>query len=343
MSQEIDKLSSDELMMVVKKLDSRGFENLRVSCRTRPRFEEFLKNMDHQLENFEIDIVKNRLIEVLYGRSNRHAVIFDYDDRRELKDVSIGLKSNAKKAAALIHKSLLIPHYEGGYKLQPTSRMIYSRRGRKLCPMEKFYNQPEAAFCTSIIIHERVAIMPKHCNRNFYPDQMRLVFGFWNDQNSDPLMIDSNNVLEIEEVVDDDKEDLSFLILKGAANAVHIQTRFGVPQKNQNVYLAGYPGTETNHNRIPLKVVDNAKVQSLSGTRFTADLDVFRGNSGSPVFNGDELIGMFISVFSDHFASFNKECDISCYCDHGDRCHFATCLSMKYIATKLTEVLKKKL
>ena len=54
----------------------------------------------------------------------------------------------------------------------------------------------------------------------------------------------------------------------------------GKAAKDTLVYALGYP------TGLPLKLAGNATVQSVSGTAyFTANLDTFAGNSGSPVFN----------------------------------------------------------
>ena len=297
----------------------------RVKCGRLRELKVLLESKGLLLPELSLSDLKN-----LFKDSESFIAIFGEDNRKELYELSSSKIINAKKAAAIIHKSLLKDNGTS-YTIIPSGKMIYSRRGRKLCSWESFYGQPEAAYCTSCALHERIAIMPKHSNRHFYPEQMRLVYGFWNDAVSDPLQIPKENVIEITKVINDPSEDLSFLILNDPVSKDRLVSKYAEPKQGQQIYVSGYPGTSRDFNRIPLKVADNAKVRKVYSTKFESDLDVFRGNSGSPVFNNDNFIGMFISVPSDHFTPFSNNCDLSCYCDEKDFCDHAVCISSDYI------------
>lgn len=305
---------------------------IRIKCGQRTKLKKFLERNNILPSEISFTELKNLLID-----NKLFKAIFGPDNRKELHEIHADKIEAATKAAAIIHESLL-KEDSLGYTIIPSGQMIFSGRGRKLCEFENFYGQPEAAYCTSCALHERIAIIPKHATRNFFPDQMRLVYGFWNDGVNSPLQIPKENVKRIERVIDDPSDDLSFLILKDPVGADQIITKHKKPKQGQNIFVSGYPGTAREFNRIPLKIAGNAEVKKVNNTRFQADLDIFKGNSGSPVFNDEHFIGMFISVPSDHFAPFSRHCDLSCYCDESDSCAYAVCINSDYIISKMPQI-----
>jgi len=74
-----------------------------------------------------------------------------------------------------------------------------------------------------------------------------------------------------------------------------------IPPRSQKKVEIGQPVTMIGHPRgLPAKVAPNAKILSTSDATFAADLDAYRGNSGSPVFNQHhEVVGMLIAEHLD--------------------------------------------
>jgi len=67
--------------------------------------------------------------------------------------------------------------------------------------------------------------------------------------------------------------------------------RFEAPRLGRRVYTLGYPGG------LPLKLADGATISSVAEGVFRTDLDTFRGNSGSAVFDAEShaLLGIVVA------------------------------------------------
>ncbi len=101
------------------------------------------------------------------------------------------------------------------------------------------------------------------------------------------------------------------------------------------LYAAGYPSG------LPLKIVNGGKVlRNENSHSFDSDLDIFQGNSGSPVFDG--ITGKVIGITSHGHEDYARDpddvnCKIPRVCNPGDNCHLSTASRV----SNLMEVLKK--
>ncbi|MCG2724712.1 MAG: serine protease [Elusimicrobia bacterium] len=62
------------------------------------------------------------------------------------------------------------------------------------------------------------------------------------------------------------------------------------------LFVIGYP------NGLPVKIAGNAEIRSVHNDYFAANLDTFRGNSGSPVFNAETYLieGILVDGVGDY-------------------------------------------
>ena len=101
---------------------------------------------------------------------------------------------------------------------------------------------------------------------------------------------------------------------------------FGKPNKGDELVVIGHPSG------MPLKISDNAYISSFTNNIFfTANLDTFTGNSGSPVFskhlvkrNGKlvpQVEGILVRGDRDYIYDPEKRCSYIHWCDKNKGCH----------------------
>jgi V8-like Glu-specific endopeptidase len=158
----------------------------------------------------------------------------------------------------------------------------------KLCRKEAYYDEPVAASCTAFVIGSDLVATAGHCVGG--AGSSRIVFGYKELKDASgahaQLVIPNSQVYRVSQVVaqkaDPSGSDFAILKLdreiKDHAPLV-LETSIP-PTQGGFVYVLGHPSG------LPLKLADNATIQAISANGFfTANLDTFGGNSGSPVFS----------------------------------------------------------
>jgi len=218
-------------------------------------------------------------------------VVYGRDDRIEVSQSSPLWQSKAKSVAVMVQKSDFI-----GSSLPPrtfkeanTSRDEETGFEISLCKGTKFGDQPNPATCTGFLIAPDLLVTAGHCMSE--PDACETnqwVFDFQTDKNGKvSLDIPSERIFSCKKIIrnmanNDNGLDFTLVQLDRVAKGrpileVNIADHVGV---GDDLVLIGSPVG------LPLKVAPGAKVRNDDEvTFFTATLDSFMGNSGSPVFN----------------------------------------------------------
>ena len=180
----------------------------------------------------------------------------------------------------------------------------------KLCPGEKFAEQPIGAFCSGTLVGKDLVLTAGHCITDEAScADARFVFGYNIDGagKAAKTTVPSKDVYGCKKIVgrDLDKEHSGYiglalniakyiLNLAGPDYAVVQLDRpvegrqplpinrkvFDKPKADEPVFVIGHPVG------LPVKVAGGAKVRKYGFKAFfTTDLDTFGGNSGSAVFN----------------------------------------------------------
>ncbi len=174
-----------------------------------------------------------------------------------------------------------------------------------LCPGEPFRDQPTGAFCSGSLVGDDMVITAGHCIAN--EDKCldtRIIFGFAvTAPGSDAVTkVPQSEVYSCKKIVQ------RFLGTEAGANVPvghDVGTDYALIQLDRKVL--NHPPLQVNRAQqlvngtglviighpagLPLKVAGNASVRrSFRVGYFTADLDAFCGNSGSPVFNASTLL-----------------------------------------------------
>jgi len=160
-----------------------------------------------------------------------------------------------------------------------------------LCRDESYYDEPSLADCTAFVVPSAssdLVATAGHCVP--LAGSARVVFGFRELKDSSGIhaqvVIPNSQVYRVAQVIAQKAEpsgsDFAILRLDRPIkdHAPLTLDSDGKPEKGSFVYTLGHPSG------LPIKLADNATIQSVSDSGyFTANLDTFGGNSGSPVFS----------------------------------------------------------
>jgi len=225
-------------------------------------------------------------------RDDRRKDEFYSDERLDLFDISNGrVHRNALSTAAVCMSLDLLPCGSSYFQLKVKN---YGQTF-KLHESELFYNQPIAAgpMCTGVLVGEDVIATAAHFANERNVTGLCFVFDFVMMDPITPVeQIPADNIykgVEILERVHNPEGDWTLVKLdrKVTGREVAVLSRRDI-FTGQPVYMVGHPCG------LPSKYAPGASVGEISGSYFLADLDVYSGNSGSPVFCAEthELIGI---------------------------------------------------
>jgi hypothetical protein len=210
-------------------------------------------------------------------------LVYGTDHRREYYQVTDArYRAVADATAAMVSRSSLTA-VTGGYRLN-TSTMYGSAYG--LCTSEPYRTQPSSADCTVFQVGTDLIATAGHCVDASTCASTAFAFGFrMDDATTVRSTFPTNDVYFCSQVlvsVETTSDDYAVVRVDRpivGRNPLPIR-RSGTIALGAAVAVAGHPAG------IPLKIADGATVRSNSRTKyFSANLDTYGGNSGSPVFN----------------------------------------------------------
>jgi V8-like Glu-specific endopeptidase len=176
-----------------------------------------------------------------------------------------------------------------------------------LCEYEPFRQQPIAScrLCTGFLVKEDVIATAGHCADEKNVTELRIVFGFKMLGLSTPVTwIPNENIYNgvkiIHRVYDPKGSGADWELIKLDRKVVGqsvVKLSDQAFYRDQPVYILGHPCW------LPLKYTSGAQVRGITEDCFSADLNVYCGNSGSPVFdcNTHEVIGIVVRGDSQDF------------------------------------------
>ncbi len=206
------------------------------------------------------------------------------------------IKKNADSIAAIFLEDNLVKKEKG------FSTLKHKNYGKtfNLCDFEPFYNQPIAAgrLCTGFLVKDDMIATAGHCADENSAAELRIVFGFKMLGLSTPVAwIPNENIYKgikiIHRVYDPKGKGPDWELIK-LDRKVEGHAVVKLSEKpivlDQPVYILGHPCG------LPLKYSSGAQVRDITDTCFAADLNVYCGNSGSPVFDckTHEVIGIVV-------------------------------------------------
>lgn len=213
-------------------------------------------------------------------------VIYGNDDRKDFyQEVDTSKMNNSHGVVALVRKSYLEP--KGGDLFNLLTIPFYEKVN--LCKGEKFSQQPVVAYCSGFAVAKNLIITAGHCIKTQEDLQStRFIFDY---KAMDSLNIKTtfdskliltgkriiSTVLDVEKGIDYAVIEVNETIPSNRILIVNGDSKMRVQQK---IYVIGHPVG------LPQKISGGAYVGGNDHPQYyTANLDTYGGNSGSPVFD----------------------------------------------------------
>ncbi len=244
-------------------------------------------------------------------------VVYETDDRCEASQAKEPwLQDAIATTFTLIKRSYLV--VSGSYyEVQGPSL----REGMKLCKSERFKGQKQAGFCSGFLVEDDLVVTAGHCFKNITKEcpQTRFVLDYLvSSSDQEGSYVPKSSVFTCKEVLEkkvSEHSDFSLVRLDRPVKGRRLPRlrRRGSISVGAKVLAIGSP------NGLPLKISRDAVVNRVSKKSFTANLDVYNGNSGSPVYNQAEhwIEGILIDGADDYVYDRSHDCYQSRRCTTG--------------------------
>jgi hypothetical protein len=261
-----------------------------------------------ELESVDINLLETALFEsqrLIYGNDN-------IKDWYQVKG-NATIEKYCNGVCAMINKSELT--LVNGFYILKGNKSFKSVHNT--CNNERFMNQPIISECSAFAISRRMVATAGHCLNESNYNSYLFVYGYrMLDYKNPELKIPASNVFKCTRILDRKKDaSLDYTIFAVdkdiSPNRIWKIRTSGVLQKNQILDVAGYPLG------LPVKFADSGKVRdNTNPNSFLSNLDVYGGNSGSPVFDHHTGIveGILTGGEVDFTFDLSKNCRKSLIC-----------------------------
>lgn len=208
--------------------------------------------------------------------------IYGHDDRVEIFTLAGARARVARDTVALVDAGSIRNNGNGtSTLLGPTLRIR-----EDLCPGQRFASQPAIAFCSGVLLTPTVVATAGHCVSRETLASIRFVFDFaMQDATRARTTLPNSRIYRARRILARQQNDLTrndYAVIQLDRRVTDRQPaafrRTGRIATGAALYVIGHP------NGLPAKLADHASVQdNTDRVFFTANLDTFAGNSGSPV------------------------------------------------------------
>ena len=273
--------------------------------------------------------------------TKQDGVIYGTDSRKESLEVEDArLREVARSSVALVDRG----------SLEKLNDYTYASNGgelgerKNLCPSERYREQLTTAFCSGVLVEKNKILTAGHCMRNWAScSETQFVFNYErrSPHDKDPLIPAKNiyscrRVLSI--VADPSVEDYALVELDRDVEGITPQKLdfTATASAGEVVYTFGYPsGISKKYARGVMKTPPRRNY-------IRAALDVFGGNSGSPVYsqNTHKLIGIVTNGVVDYVYDRAKACNVVNNCGKG-KCDGEWMYSVRALQSRLSPYLGK--
>ncbi|NIM14287.1 MAG: TIR domain-containing protein [Candidatus Aminicenantes bacterium] len=226
------------------------------------------------------------------------------EDRMDFYDIpDEKVRNNAKCVAAVCMENSFVDRNRGF----STLRVKNYGKTLNLCDIEPFHYQPVASgsMCTGFLVKEDVVVTAAHFANENNVTALRFVFGYKMEEPYARVEeIPNENIYKGIKIIGrnlirgGNKSDWALVKLD---RSVEGQTVAALSKKkifcDQPIYVIGHPCG------LPLKYAPGASVRNVEETYFSANLDIYSDNAGSPVFdsNTHEVIGIVVHGYKRNF------------------------------------------
>lgn len=254
--------------------------------------------------------------------------VYGVDNRHEPNESSNPkIRQYASATAAMVESDILRFMPDLNSYIFPTTSFA---EDYEMCSDQRFGEQTHIASCSGFLIADDILITAGHCVENQTDcDTHKWVFDYTNQS----TMLNKNDVYGCKEIIDRNYKDTFFSLRDYAIirldrtveNRKPLKVRTsGRVKKGTPIVMLGHPSG------LPLKYDANAVVAKhwnkfekknlitrigtffKRASYFTARLDAFAGNSGSPIINLEtgEVEGILVSGGKDYTYDYGRDCAI---------------------------------
>jgi len=256
--------------------------------------------------------------ELIRTLRDRQRAIYGTDDRKDMYEVTdVALHALADSVAALVEAPNLRAISSGRLRLTTSNY----QDDYQLCAGETFASQPLGCFCSGFLVAPDVIATAGHCVRStISARRTRFVFGFrMLDRDRARTEFAKRDVYQGVALLAREETDSHDWALVELDRRVVGRTPLRVRESGKiadqrGVFVIGHP------NGLPAKYAGGAKVRdNRRRAIFTANLDTYGGNSGSPVFDQRTRIVEGILVSGEQDFVQRGDCYVSLVCPNA-RC-----------------------
>jgi len=233
-----------------------------------------------------------------------HAMVFGTDHRLDYDQISnSAMRSLARSVFTFVLKKNLVPTPDGHYRFAKHDTL---QKALGLCPDQRFGEQTSVPTrCSGFLVSSDSGVTAGHCVsptqvRDFCKNYFIVFDRYMHSDGRAPLALSRSSVYECDRISslvfnpNGGRSD-DYAILHFSRRVTHRPAlkyrRTGKLADHAGVFMIGYP------RGLPAKFSLDRKVSNNTDpSYFSADLDCFHGNSGSPVFNSRtlEVEGIFV-------------------------------------------------
>lgn len=229
---------------------------------------------------------------------NKERGTWGKDERKdyfEIEDERV--RKNARCVAALCFEKSLLPQKGNLAELKVKNY----RKAFNLSANEPFQRQPIAAgrLCTGFLVEEDIIATAGHFADESNVTDLRIIFDYRMEAPDAPVIRTAENniykgvkiISRVKRSLSDGGSDWALVKLdREVEGQTTVMLSAGPAVPGQSIYVLGHPCG------LPLKYAPGASVHYIENAYFGADLDIYSGNSGSPVFDSvtHEVIGMVV-------------------------------------------------
>ncbi len=240
-------------------------------------------------------------------------LIYGADDRAEVYELTDAVERAAAEATVAMIDSSLVTRTPRGYDIDPydTFQSYYG-----LCEGEPYLDQPVPADCTGFLVAPDLIVTAGHCITNRSCRSATFVFGFEMLNATTPrLSVDDDDVYSCDGIVSRVNSGTNDYAVVRIDRPVVGRTPLAIRREGRialgtEVFVSGHPAG------LPMKVAGGASVMDNSARDyFDANLDVYAGNSGSPVLNRDGVVeGILVRGNEDYAYDRRRGCYTTAEC-----------------------------
>jgi hypothetical protein len=232
---------------------------------------------------------------VVYGRDNRQSILNVKDEQIKRLSRSVGVMISKERFISGDLKHFLFEAYD-------------LKKTIKLCEKERFSQEYSLGDCSGFLINSTHLLTAGHCVVS--QDDCENKYWYFNHTTplQDNLKIESSKLYSCKRLIEtynDGAKDYSLIQLDRDTGlpGLKVNSQYAYT-KGRKVFSLGYPLG------FSLKYAPQAMIFSELTNFFISNLDVYHGNSGSPIFDQEslEVIGLLSSGSRDFKTNERKGC-----------------------------------